>query len=65
MEKAPQEQSVEMADDHIDLGVLHDEHDDYNDIENDSNEDDDGGDGRRLVYMCGKVSIHVKATVTK
>ena len=44
LEKAAQEQSVEMADDHIDLDVLRDEHDDYDDNENDSNDDYDGGD---------------------
>ena len=63
MEKAPQEQSVEMADHHIDLDVLRYEHGDYDDNENDSNDDDDGGDDEdwftcvgQFQYMLQKLS---------
>ena len=54
VEKAPQEQSVEMADDHIDLDVLRDEHDDYDDTENDSNDDYDGGDDEDWFTCVGQ-----------
>ena len=60
MEKAPQEQSVEMADDHIDLDVLRDEHDDYDDNENDSNKDDDGGDDEDWFTCAGQFQCMLK-----
>ena len=60
MEKAPQEQSVEMADDHIGLDVLPDEHDDYDNNENDSNDDDDGGDDEDWFTCVGQFQCMLK-----
>ena len=54
MEKAPQEQSLEMANDHIDLDILRHEHDDYDDNENDSNDDYDGGDDEDWFTCVGQ-----------
>ena len=60
MEKAPREQFVEMADDHIGLGILRDEHDDYDNNENDSNDDDDGGDDEDWFTCVGQFQYMIK-----
>ena len=62
MEKAPQEKSVEMTDDHIDQDVLRDEHDDYDDSENEngSNDDDDGGDDEDWFTCVGQFQYMLK-----
>ena len=60
MEKAPQEQSVETVDGHIDLDVLRDEQDDYDDDENDSNDDDDGGDDEDWFTCVGQFQYMLK-----